>query len=178
MKLPTLALPCSGCGKTFTRQGGLSKHQLTCPRAQVVTSTDPLRIDLDTLPVGINHAYQNITLRSKTGKVYTSRRLTEAAHAWRTIAMHRIKEAAQTAGWAVAENTPLQLRIQFTLPKLYQSDVDGLLKLPLDALKDAIGTDDRYILDLTVGKRRGPEALTLWVQSLPNDQAPAGWGEM
>lgn len=125
-----------------------------------------LVVDLDTLPVTSNHAYKHITLRTKAGRPYTARRLTDEAQAWRDHAALRIANAAQLAGWTVGPRTDLAVRIVFQTPTLYRADIDGWLKLPLDALKAAIGTDDRYIIDLHPTKRRGPEAVRLTVQAV------------
>ena len=117
--------------------------------------------ELPSLPPTANHAYAHITLRSASGHAYTARRLTAEAAAWRSAAALIIRAARTAAGWTAARRTPIAVEITYALPHRDQVDLDNLSKVLLDALSEAIGVDDRYVLDLTLRKRRHREPRVL-----------------
>jgi hypothetical protein len=69
------------------RQGAAPSKTGAAPRKSApVAPRGPLTILLYSLPPSLNHAYKNTTMKTRTGKVYTGRRLTPDAQAWRDAA--------------------------------------------------------------------------------------------
>ena len=94
--------------------------------------------------------------------------MTAAAEAWRDQTIYRLREAWATSP-TLAPATRLGICILFTHPQVYKWDLDNRLKLLKDAIKDAIGIDDRYVTDLYVRKERGPERVYVQVYDLGVD---------
>jgi Holliday junction resolvase RusA-like endonuclease len=149
------------------RQGAAPSKTGAAPRKSApVAPRGPLTILLYSLPPSLNHAYKNTTMKTRTGKVYTGRRLTADAQAWRDAATLEMRSAANERGWEVPSKTPLSVEILYQMPTLYRADLDGMMKVLLDAMKDAIGVDDRYIVDLHPRKIKGPEAVRIDVRAI------------
>jgi Holliday junction resolvase RusA-like endonuclease len=104
---------------------------------------------LEGLPPALNHAYTP-TARGP--------RLTAGARAWQEGAALALRAAVRHP--ASDRRARLVVRVTLTSPRPLSFDVDGRLKLILDALSTALGVDDRYVMSLAVTKARGAPAST------------------
>jgi crossover junction endodeoxyribonuclease RusA len=124
-----------------------------------------LRLTLP-LPPSVNNQYVTIGRRrrlSPEAKVF--RRL--AANALRTqlIADPTIEQFATTL-----QETPFACDFAFYFETPFKRDLDGGLKIALDALSESLGIDDRYAVSITLEKRIDPlnPRLEIEVAPLPN----------
>lgn len=117
-----------------------------------------LTVELPRLPPSSNNAYMNTYGRGRA--------LTPEARTWKAAAILLIRHAAVAAGFTPAPRTSLRLEIHLSLPAVRRSDASGRIKLLEDAVAAAIGIDDRYVDELVVTKRRGPEAVQVVVTAL------------
>lgn len=131
------------------------------PNTVATTGPRMLTISIEGIPPSNNHAYKQTTMRTKTGKVYAGRRLTADAEAWRTSTALHVKMTKNRVGFDVTRRTRLAVEITYGLHALYVKDLDNLLKIVIDALASGLEWDDRYLVDLTVRKRRAADEETL-----------------
>lgn len=70
---------------------------------------------------------------------------------------------------AQLQEQPLACDLSFYFETPYKRDLDGGLKIALDALFEALGLDDRYVVSLTLEKKIDPlrPRLELELGSLP-----------
>lgn len=116
----------------------------------------PLHITLTTLPPSLNNLYATVNGR---------RVLTSAARAWKGATAWEIKAAALAQGWAIAPKTPLAVTVAYSAPDVLRWDLDGKAKLLLDALCEAFGIDDRYVMTLAQSKARGAVGVRMEVRA-------------
>lgn len=121
-----------------------------------------LTIIIPGLPPPLNHAYSHTAGGGK--------RRNEDVIAWQDAATLVVRNTAQVQGWRVPPKTLLAIEIRFTAPDILRWDLDGRLKMLLDAIAVGIGVDDAYFTALYVRKERGPVAETQVLVS------PAGAG--
>ena len=119
-----------------------------------------LEIERETLPPGVNNLYWNIYGRGRV--------LTTQARQWRDEMQLLVRQAAMRRGLAWHRTTRLAVEIEVSSPRLWTFDLDGRLKLALDALAAGLGVDDRYIVQLQARKIRGPERLRIRAQEVPS----------
>jgi len=103
-----------------------------------------LRVFVAGNPVGSNHMYGN---RKTFDKAMHTRHLTESARLWREAI------AVTVMPWRYA---PEAQRPNLSVSCIFlgaRADVDNLLKLTLDGLKDGLLVDDRYVLKVCAEKR-------------------------
>jgi len=103
-----------------------------------------LRVFVAGNPVGSNHMYGN---RKTFDKAMHTRHLTESARLWREAVSYC------TMPWRYA---PEAQRPNLSVSCIFlgaRADVDNLLKLTLDGLKDGLLVDDRYVLKVCAEKR-------------------------
>lgn len=108
-----------------------------------------LEVTLDDIPPSLNNLYATIEIKGRSRRVLSS-----AANAWKHAAALIIRNAAQHQQWTVAKKTPLYVEILYAAPDVLRWDIDGKPKLLLDALSDAFGIDDRYVMSLNQMKAR------------------------
>lgn len=111
-----------------------------------------LEITLDELPPSLNNLYATIEVKGHSRRVLTSR-----AAGWKERAALVMRNAAQHQRWTVAQKTPLAIEVRYSAPNVLQWDLDGKPKLLLDALCDAFGIDDRYVMTLNQVKTRAAQ---------------------
>jgi Holliday junction resolvase RusA-like endonuclease len=114
-----------------------------------------LVVVLPSLPPPLNHIYHN---RAQGGRM-----LTAPARAWQDAMALLIGATARATGWAVGPRTELDVALDFSDPAMLRSDVDGKLKLVIDALAAGIGVDDRFVRRVTATKYRGAPSVRLTV---------------
>ena len=81
-----------------------------------------------------------------------------------TLRSNEVRQSSNALAWAdwrPAPKAPLAVTVHLTAPNCYAWDCDGRLKLLLDVLMPALGTDDRYIVALTVTKARAAAPATV-----------------
>lgn len=117
-----------------------------------------LSVTFPALPRSTNNLYWNVQGRGRV--------LSREARAWKDAAILIAQAAASSAGFTPAPRTPLRIEITFTSPRVLTFDLDGKLKAPIDAVCQAIGVDDRHIMELRATKARGPEAVQIVVTAL------------
>jgi Holliday junction resolvase RusA-like endonuclease len=103
-----------------------------------------LRVFVAGNPVGSNHMYGN---RKTFDKAMHTRHLTESARLWREAI------AVTVMPWRYA---PEAQRPNLSVSCIFlgaRADVDNLLKLTLDGLKDGLLVDDRFVLKVCAEKR-------------------------
>jgi crossover junction endodeoxyribonuclease RusA len=110
-----------------------------------------LRLTLP-LPPGVNNQYVTAGRRRVLSKEAKAFRRDVAA-----IIRERFDRGAIDDTWldAVRER-PLACDLTFYFETPYKRDLDGGLKITLDAVGDQLGLDDRYIVSLTLEKRIDP----------------------
>lgn len=112
-----------------------------------------ITVTLPGLPPALNHAYQHTAGGGK--------RRSRASVEWQDSTRLLIRNALAWAEWRPAPKSPLAVTVHLTAPNCYAWDCDGRLKLLLDVLMPALGTDDRYIVALTVTKARAAAPATV-----------------
>ena len=110
-----------------------------------------LRVTLP-LPPGVNNQYVTVGRR---------RVLSAEAKAFRreAAAIVRALLTADPAAEELAEalrETPFACDLVFWFETPFRRDLDGGLKIALDALGESLGIDDRYAVSLTLEKRIDP----------------------
>lgn len=111
-----------------------------------------LEIVLDELPPSLNNLYATIEVQGRSRRVLTS-----AATSWKARAALVMRNAAQHQRWTIARKTPFHVEVRYAAPNVLQWDLDGKPKLLLDALCDAFGIDDRYVMALYQTKARAAQ---------------------
>ena len=110
-----------------------------------------LRLTLP-LPPGVNNQYVtagNRRVLSKSAKAF--HRETAA------IVRSRRSAGAIDDGWLESlRGQPLACDLVYYFETPFRRDLDGGLKITLDAVCDLLGLDDRYIVSLTLEKRLDP----------------------
>ncbi len=109
------------------------------------------QFQIDDVPPSLNNAYRNATINGKSQRV-----LTTDAKKWKAGAIKIITAAASRQGWSVDKRILLEVTIHYWAPNVLVWDIDGKAKLLIDAFCSAFGIDDRYIIDLSLKKRRSP----------------------
>ena len=110
-----------------------------------------LRLTLP-LPPSVNNQYVTIGRR---------RRLSPEAKKFRRAAANALRpqiganEEVETFMQGL-ENMPFACDMVFYFETPFKRDLDGGLKIALDALSEALGIDDRYAVSLTLEKRIDP----------------------
>lgn len=118
-----------------------------------------LEVTLNELPPSLNHLYATVEIDGKSRRVLSS-----AANDWKRSAAWEIKAAAMQQGWTCEKKIPLFVEVFYQSPSVLRWDLDGKPKLVLDALCDAFGLDDRYVMRLDQSKARsGLEQMRLRV---------------
>jgi crossover junction endodeoxyribonuclease RusA len=110
-----------------------------------------LRLTLP-LPPGVNNQY--VTTGNR-------RVLSRQARAFRRDAAAIVRARRSSGGiddeWlATLHEQPLACDLVYYFETPFRRDLDGGLKITLDALCDLLGLDDRYIVSLTLEKRLDP----------------------
>jgi crossover junction endodeoxyribonuclease RusA len=110
-----------------------------------------LRLTLP-LPPSVNNQYVTVGKR---------RVLSREAKAFRrsvvAIVRDRFSDGLVSDAWIeAAREQPLACDLVFYFETPYRRDLDGGLKIALDALFDALGLDDRYIVSITLTKQIDP----------------------
>ncbi len=101
-----------------------------------------LTFTLDTIPPTLNHYY----LLNRNG----SRRLSDAAITFRSVAGYAAKAAAQAQAWRYPDKGRLALSVRFTFATQHKHDIDNRCKCLLDSIAPVLGFDDSVIDRLTV----------------------------
>ena len=109
-----------------------------------------LRLTLP-LPPGVNNQYVTVGKR---------RVLSKTAQTFRRDVTALIRERLTCENldpWlATLREQPLACDLVFYFETPFKRDLDGGLKIALDAVCEALGLDDRYIVALTLAKRIDP----------------------
>jgi hypothetical protein len=125
-----------------------------------------LGVVLDTVPPSLNNAYRNATIDGKSRRV-----LTGDAKKWKADAGKQIKVAAGRVGFQMIKKTPMVISISYRAPNVLVWDIDGKAKLAIDAAMEALGLDDRYVMDLRLTKRRGAqEYMRISIEAWRNEE--------
>lgn len=107
------------------------------------------------LPPTTNNLY--FSIKTKSG---TSRRvLTSQARTWKEKAAQVVADAAAAPGWTLGQKQPYRVEISFSATRPFSWDLDGRLKLLLDAIAAGLGVDDRYIIGMIIEKKRADHDL-------------------
>lgn len=110
-----------------------------------------LRLTLP-LPPGVNNQYVTVGKRrvlSKQAKAFHR----EAG----VVVGEKRSQGAIDEGWlAKLQEQPLACDLVFYFETPFRRDLDGGLKITLDAVCTLLGLDDRYIVSLTLEKRLDP----------------------
>ena len=115
-----------------------------------------LFITLPTVPPSANHMYVN-NPRTR------GRFISKEAKSWKEGASTIIKNEIQQQQWTVPPKTSLRVSVIIQHPYILRFDVAGKEKALLDALSDAIGVDDRYVMELVLKKQKGEEQVSVMV---------------
>lgn len=115
-------------------------------------STRQLLVEIPSVPMSANNLYVN---NPKTNGRY----LKKEAKEWKAQAIEIIKTQALDQGFFRAPKTELEVFVVIYHPQILRFDIAGKEKLILDAIAEATGIDDRYVMDLHLTKRKG-EPLT------------------
>ncbi len=104
------------------------------------------------LPPGVNNQYLTVGRR---------RVLSPAAKAFHRDAAKAVERARRSGAVAAGVETALGgsllgVYLTFFFPTPYRRDLDGGLKIALDALGRALGFDDRAVVDLHLAKKIDP----------------------
>lgn len=110
-----------------------------------------LRLTLP-LPPGVNNQYVTAGRRrvlSKEAKAFR--------HDVRAVLRARLAAPSFDERWLAAlRGTPFACDLVFFFETPFRRDLDGGLKIALDAVCEGLGLDDRYIVSLTLHKRLDP----------------------
>lgn len=114
------------------------------------------------LPPGVNNQYSTVQGR---------RVLSADARAWKKQALRLLDGVFDTAFYEIARKGYLALFIDFYFESPLRRDLDGGLKIAQDVICEALGVDDRRVVDIHLVKRIDPlhphivvelEALATW----------------
>jgi Holliday junction resolvase RusA-like endonuclease len=114
-------------------------------------------IELAHLPPSLNGAYPTVM----TGRGMIRRALSPEAKAWKAEAIPLMRNAVQQSDWQPRPKTPLRVAVWYCSPTIYHYDLDGKVKLLSDALAEALGVDDRYVVEWQLRKSRAKEQRVL-----------------
>lgn len=99
------------------------------------------------LPPSVNHCHKNVTLKSKDGKAYNSRQLTDEARAWLEECAIRAQVARKRTGWETrTKGEKVVVEIRAFWPDARRRDMHNLHKLIADGLEKQIFVDDQWAL--------------------------------
>lgn len=124
----------------------------------MTTITTTLDLTLDTVPPSLNNLYRTVTIKGVSRRV-----LSGPAKAWKAGAALVIRNAARRQGFDLAPRQPFAMQVAYQAPNILMWDLDGKPKLLIDSLCEALGVDDRYLMDLRQTKQRGPTGIALRV---------------
>ena len=110
-----------------------------------------LRVTLP-LPPGVNNQYVTVGRRRVLGKEAKAFKI-QAASVIRGLL---IDDPDAEAMVATLSDTPFACDFVFYFETPFKRDLDGGLKIALDALGESLGIDDRYAVSLTLEKRIDP----------------------
>ena len=116
---------------------------------------------IPTLPPTTNHAYTIAV--NKRGKAYTY--MTAEGKAWKAGAQLKV-QAANDQPEGFWKGKRLYVTLIFFDKSTLTYDVDGRVKLALDAVADGLGFDDRYVYPLLLDKRVGTPGVSVLVLDL------------
>jgi len=120
-----------------------------------------LEVTLTDIPPSLNNLYATIEVEGRSRRVLSS-----AANDWKRTAGLIIRNAATLQQWTCERKTPLYVEILFASPTVLRWDIDGKAKLLIDALCEAMGLDDRYVMHLDLEKvRSGMEQVRMLVRT-------------
>lgn len=125
----------------------------------------PIALSLP-LPPGINHQY--VTLKNgRRGLSQESKQWKKAAR--QEIAVYRFDGRLSDEFVARAQEGYLAFTFDFYFETPMRRDLDGGLKILLDTFCEALGVDDRRVVDLHLSKRIDPlrPRVALQVEVLP-----------
>ncbi|CAN5648223.1 hypothetical protein BH23CHL2_BH23CHL2_23250 [soil metagenome] len=104
------------------------------------------------LPPSVNNQYATVGKRRVLSREARRFRRSVAAIVRDGFSAGRIHQ-----GWIdTARGEPLACDITFYFTTPYRRDLDGGLKIALDALLDALDLDDRYVVSITLTKQIDP----------------------
>ena len=110
-----------------------------------------LRLSLP-LPPGVNNQYVTVGKRRVLSTDAKAFRRNVAA-----IVRPMLLDGRISDDWLAAlREQPLAVDLVFYFETPFKRDLDGGLKITLDALGDLLGLDDRYVVSLTLEKRIDP----------------------
>ena len=110
-----------------------------------------LRLELP-LPPSVNNQYATVGRRR-----VLSREARRFRRSVTNIVRDGFSQGRVNQGWIeAARGQPLACDIIFYFTTPYRRDLDGGLKIALDALLDALDLDDRYIVSITLTKQIDP----------------------
>lgn len=127
------------------------------------------------IPPTSNHAFKNVTRKTKDGKTFTGQQLTDEALAWLTSTALLARVRARVARWP---RRPTQRKVVVELevwwPDNRTRDMSNLHKLTADALEGIVYPDDRWALmrdmDWHVDKTNPRLELTIWPLENPTER--------
>ena len=120
---------------------------------------ETLTIVLGDMPPSLNNAYREVIIERVARRV-----LTGPAKKWKADAIKQIQVAANRIGWSMAKKTMMQVEVHYQAPNILVWDLDGKLKLLQDAFCEAMGLDDRYVMDIHLSKERATtERVTMHI---------------
>lgn len=104
------------------------------------------------LPPGVNNQYVTVGKRR-----VLSTNAKQFRRAVATTLQPMLRDGRIAPEWLdTLKEQPLVVDLAFYFESPYKRDLDGGLKIALDALCDTLGLDDRYIVSLTLEKRIDP----------------------
>jgi Holliday junction resolvase RusA-like endonuclease len=115
------------------------------------TTTAAFAFQIDDIPPSLNNAYKNVIIKGRS-----QRALTADAKKWKADTAKQIRAGASRQGWSIDKGTLLDITIHYWAPNVLVWDLDGKVKLLLDAFCEVFHIDDRYVIDLHLKKRRSP----------------------
>ncbi len=104
---------------------------------------------IPTLPPTSNHAYGVAVNRKGKGFIY----LTAEGKAWKAGAQLAV-QAANSQPEGFWKDKQLCVSLTFFGKSALTYDIDGRVKLTLDAVADGLGFDDRYVFPLFLDKKK------------------------
>jgi len=110
-----------------------------------------LRLELP-LPPSVNNQYATVGNRRVLSREARGFRRSVAS-----IVRDGFSQGRVSQGWIeAAKGRPLACDIIFFFTTPYRRDLDGGLKIALDALLEALDLDDRYVVSITLTKQIDP----------------------
>lgn len=126
-----------------------------------------LRISLP-LPPSVNNQYVTVGKRRVLSREAKAFRRSVAG-----IVRDRLTDGRIDDGWlGELRGQPLACDLVYYFETPYRRDLDGGLKITLDALCDTLGLDDRYVVSITLTKQIDPlnPRVDLELAPIPNWQ--------